>query len=257
MSTCSGGDHCCVLCCCAGFLLISAAGTATLYDENGKELSTATSKLPYGLAADPASTDDLACFEGYLVQGDSACDPAEISAARGQSPTESTTSTSTKLPSTYASTPAAVQVQHRFPAGPRGVAGTGARPGIPLGPPKAPLLPNRFSRSTAAGIAAAPAAQRQAQPLPAPALVGRSSRALGAGAAGVQGNVHGHQADDPFRDNNNSSGVQGSYSGAGQCEAAAVLVDGGLDGSCSAPGLPTPQSGKSLMPGTSCSWQPS
>jgi hypothetical protein len=177
------------------------------------------------------------------VQGDSACDPAEISAARGQSRGDSSTSTGTKLPSTCASAPTGAQVQPRFPAGPRGSAVIGVRPGVALGQPKAPLLPNRFSRSATAGAAAALPAQRQANLLPIPAAVGNSSRTLGATAAGVQG----HQSLGPC--SNSNSGFQVCYSNAGQCTDAVALGGGGSNASCSARGLPTPQSGELMLPG--------
>lgn len=137
----------------AGFLLISASGqAATLYDEGGKELSAATGKLPYGLAANPAAAEDLAVFEGFLVQGDSPCDPADISAVRGCSSNDSALSTSTHHASTHSSMQQ--QGQHRAPVG-------FVQPGMgpaaataPSAPPKAPaLLGRKLTRHGATGAA--------------------------------------------------------------------------------------------------------
>lgn len=58
-----------------GFIRVKPSNEAILYDEDGKELSCC-SKLPSGI--DITTDDDIRCFEGYLVQGDCACDPSEI-----------------------------------------------------------------------------------------------------------------------------------------------------------------------------------
>lgn len=152
----------------AGFLLISTNGQATLFDEAGKELSTASSKLPYGLAADPSSAEDLACFEGYIVQGDSPCDPADIWSARGSSPHDSNLSTHTNGPSAAAARQASSNTSRR-PAHSCAIA-----PGHVL-PPTAPQLGSRQHRHAAA--AKAKAGPSDAGPGSRPTAPGSSSRA--------------------------------------------------------------------------------
>lgn len=197
-------------CCSAGFLLIGASGQATLFDEQGKELATAcaSTKLPYGLAADPASAEDLSCFEGYLVQGDSPCQPCDISAARGgvaagAGPMDDSSTLSTKPQ--HGSSAGQLRGQTGVPQLSRSVLapGAGLRRGCagmagPAGPapPTAPLLGRRSSRQPAtAGVATAATEATPAVPqpgssaggLPAPAWPAFGNQPQEQGARLVQG----------------------------------------------------------------------
>lgn len=66
-----------------GFVLVKPTREAILYDEDGKELGFC-SRFPSSI--DITSDDNIKCFEGYLVQGDCACDYHEIKGVHDQQP---------------------------------------------------------------------------------------------------------------------------------------------------------------------------
>lgn len=70
-----------------GFIILEVNDSVILYDEDRCELSC--SRLPSSVA-DIGACEALACFEGYLVNGDGKCDVGSVRKGLGDAPNQAT-----------------------------------------------------------------------------------------------------------------------------------------------------------------------